>query len=134
MRKTLDDPNKYQLFLRLIALYNLEIISKNDLMSSLQDALGNNPEILKWVRNFIKFPEDPYAGMNVLNNNATPVKANSVSLAPGTPVQGGSSSRPSLLASLKPDSDGVVKQESQIWMNGRGTRYSEREFGTFHKP
>lgn len=43
----------YDNFLRLLLLYNQEIISKSELLSIMQNFLGKYPELLKWFKDFL---------------------------------------------------------------------------------
>ncbi|CAG0915392.1 unnamed protein product [Notodromas monacha] len=128
VKKTLGDSTKYQIFLRLVALYNFEVVSKVDLLGSFQELLGDNPELLKFVKNFVKHPKNwpsvacAEGTKKHSTRDKTPIR-HSVEDAPSVELEAGikSADEPAV-AKVTPKIEGPG-----IWMNGRSTRYSERD-------
>ncbi|XP_043231433.1 paired amphipathic helix protein Sin3b-like isoform X2 [Amphibalanus amphitrite] len=57
VRKTLKNQDSYNNFLRVLSLYNSEIISRLDVIQLLSPFLGKQPGMLKWLKDFMGVKE-----------------------------------------------------------------------------
>ena len=67
VRKALKNQEVYENFLRLLVLYNHEILSKGELLSLMQNFLGKHPELLKWFKDFLGHKQTDQSGILTSN-------------------------------------------------------------------